>query len=57
MPIAWEDLSKADMRIDYFNVKNASSLLKKRRKDPWAEFLAVKQGISVSLLKKFGISA
>jgi bifunctional non-homologous end joining protein LigD len=56
MPIAWEELSKADMRFPYFNVKNAPSLLKKRRKDPWARFLSVKQGVGVSLLKKLGVS-
>lgn len=42
MPIEWEKLS-TKIKPDYFTVTNAINHLKKIKKDPWEEFLHIKQ--------------
>lgn len=41
MPVAWRDLKHVDPRE--FDVRSAPAWLKKRRKDPWADFFTVRQ--------------
>ena len=41
MPVAWKDLEKTDPRD--FTVRSAISWLKKRRVDPWKDFLGTEQ--------------
>ncbi|MBC8001297.1 MAG: DNA ligase D [Opitutaceae bacterium] len=53
MPIAWSELAK-DLRFDHFNVRTAPLRLKRLKKDPWEDFFAVKQSITVKLLAKVG---
>ena len=53
MPIAWDEL-KRDVRFDAFTIRNAPAYLRKR-KDPWAEFLRVRQSITPAILQKLGV--
>ena len=41
MPIEWKDIRKVDPKD--FNVRSAGSWLKKRKRDPWAELLGMRQ--------------
>lgn len=41
MPIAWKDLRRIDPQE--FTVRSAKDWLKKRRRDPWAEFFEISQ--------------
>ena len=52
-PIAWSELSK-DVRFDHFNVGNVPARLKRMKKDPWAEFLKIKQSVTKAMMKKVG---
>lgn len=49
MPIAWEALA-ADVRGDYFNVRNVPKLLAERGTDPWAEYPQTRQTMARALL-------
>lgn len=53
-PLAWEEL---DYKLEpkKFTVKTVFNHLKKQKTDPWREVLKVKQSLSKSLLKDFGI--
>ena len=51
-PIAWEELSR-DVRFDYFNIRNVPERLRTQKRDPWREFLATKQSITVAMRKRF----
>jgi bifunctional non-homologous end joining protein LigD len=53
MPIGWDDLSK-DVRFDFFNVRNVPAKLR-RRKDPWADFAALKQRITPQMMQQLGM--
>lgn len=52
-PIAWDELAK-DVRRDHFNVKTVPERLRKLKKDPWADFFAVKQAVTRAMMKKVG---
>jgi len=54
MPIAWEQLED-DLRFDHFNVKNVPSLLRRRRRDPWAELAKVRQEVTAATLQQVGM--
>jgi bifunctional non-homologous end joining protein LigD len=54
MPIAWEQLAE-DLRFDHFNVKNVPSLLRRRRRDPWAELAKVRQELTAAMLQQVGM--
>jgi bifunctional non-homologous end joining protein LigD len=41
MPVAWKDIQHVDPRE--FDVRSAVQWVRKRRKDPWAEFFATRQ--------------
>ena len=55
MPIAWEQLDN-DLRFDHFNVRNVPTLLRRRRRDPWAELGSVKQTLTDAMLEQVGVS-
>ena len=55
MPIAWEQL-KDDLRFDHFNVRNVPSLLRRRRRDPWAELADVRQTLTDAMLEQVGVA-
>jgi bifunctional non-homologous end joining protein LigD len=55
MPIAWEQL-KQDLRNDHFNIRNVPGLLKRRRRDPWAELADVDQELSDAMLRQVGVT-
>ena len=55
MPIAWEQL-KDDLRFDRFNVRNVPSLLRRRRRDPWAELADVRQTLTDAMLEQVGVA-
>jgi bifunctional non-homologous end joining protein LigD len=52
-PIAWEEL-KSDIRREHFNLRNVPERLATMKKDPWADFFAVKQSVTKALMKKVG---
>jgi bifunctional non-homologous end joining protein LigD len=54
MPIDWDQL-KDDLRFDHFNVKNAVALLRRRRRDPWAELGRVRQQLTDAMLRQVGL--
>jgi bifunctional non-homologous end joining protein LigD len=54
MPIGWEQL-KDDLRFDHFNVKNVPQLLRRRRRDPWAELGDVHQELTDAMLRQVGL--
>lgn len=45
MPIAWSALSRLQ-RSDPFTIKDVPAMLKRRRKDPWADITRVKQNLA-----------
>ena len=53
MPVAWEQLT-GDLRFDHFNVKNVPGLLRRRRRDPWAELTEVRQKLTDAMLHRVG---
>ena len=53
MPIAWEQL-KIDLRYAHFNVGNVPALLRRRRKDPWADLAGVRQKLTDAMLRQVG---
>jgi bifunctional non-homologous end joining protein LigD len=55
MPIAWEQL-KDDLRFAHFNVRNVPALLRRRRRDPWAELPDVRQKLTDAMLRQVGVS-
>jgi bifunctional non-homologous end joining protein LigD len=50
MPVAWNDLKGVDP-LD-FTVQTTPAILKKRKKDPWADFFDLKQALPTSLVRK-----
>jgi bifunctional non-homologous end joining protein LigD len=53
MPIGWDDLAQ-DVRFDFFNARNVPAKLR-RRKDPWADFAALKQRITPQMMQQLGM--
>ena len=49
MPIAWTDLRR--VHPSDFTVRTVPGLLTRRRRDPWADLLASKQGLPSDLDK------
>ena len=45
MPLDWRDLARIDPRD--FTLRSVPGLLRRRRRDPWAEFLALRQRLPV----------
>ncbi|MBJ6984195.1 DNA ligase D [Luteimonas sp. MC1750] len=45
MPIAWSALAKLD-RPDPFTIQDVPAMLKRRRKDPWADIARIKQNLA-----------
>ena len=45
MPIAWNALSKLE-RPDPYTIKDVPAMLKRRRKDPWADIDKLKQNLA-----------
>jgi len=54
MPIAWEELAQ-DVRFDRFNVRNAVQRLTHQKRDPWADFLQLRQRITPAMLAQLGV--
>lgn len=54
MPISWDDLSKRDLRFDYFNARNAMHRLKRQKRDPWAELTTLSQSLTDDMMKRVG---
>jgi len=54
VPVAWESLSD-DMRSDYFNVKNLMGRLKMLSDDPWANYTATQQSLTLTMKRKLGL--
>jgi bifunctional non-homologous end joining protein LigD len=54
MPIDWGQL-KDDLRFDHFNVGNVPGLLRRRRRDPWADLGNVRQQLTDAMLQRVGI--
>jgi len=50
-PIAWDEL-KQDVRFDHFNAKNMLARLEAYKKDPWADFLEMKQTITRAMFQR-----
>lgn len=44
-PVAWSELD-GSLRADTFRVENLEERLRKRRRDPWADFFRIRQGIA-----------
>ena len=55
MPLDWKQLTPS-LDPKAFTVETVPRLLQKRRADPWADFLKVRQKVKVAYLKKLGIS-
>ena len=55
-PIGWSELGQ-DLRFDHFNVSNVPTRLKRLKKQPWAEFDAVRQTVTKTMMKKVGYVA
>ncbi|MEO8537355.1 MAG: non-homologous end-joining DNA ligase, partial [Betaproteobacteria bacterium] len=54
MPVAWSQL-KDELRYAHFNVRNVPALLRKRRRDPWAEMADVRQTLTDAMLRNVGL--
>jgi bifunctional non-homologous end joining protein LigD len=52
-PIEWDELRR-DLRFDHFNVGNLPQRLRQLEADPWRKFFAVKQSITIAMLKRVG---
>jgi bifunctional non-homologous end joining protein LigD len=50
MPIAWNDLKSVNPLE--FTVQTTPAILKKRKKDPWADFFALEQALPKTLVQK-----
>lgn len=51
-PIAWSELAD-DVRFDHFNLRNVRERLASQRQDPWADFFATRQTVSVEMRRRF----
>jgi bifunctional non-homologous end joining protein LigD len=56
MPIPWDELKAADVRFAHFNLRNAEERLSKQKRDPWRDFLAIKQTITKAHAKRVGFA-
>ena len=45
VPLAWEELS-VDVRSDYFTVENVVARLNRLKRDPWGDYLTVRQKLT-----------
>jgi len=54
MPLDWAAL-KRDVRFDHFNLRNAPALLRKQKRDPWADFESTRQSLTKAMLKSVGL--
>lgn len=45
VPLAWEELS-VDVRSDYFTVENVVVRLNRLKRDPWGDYLTVRQKLT-----------
>ena len=54
-PIEWAEITR-DVRYDYFNVKNVPARLKRLKRDPWNDFMTLRQSISKKMMNKVGYS-
>jgi bifunctional non-homologous end joining protein LigD len=54
-PIGWTELVR-DVRHDYFNVKNVPSRLKRLKRDPWHDFLSLRQTITKAMMETVGFA-
>ena len=52
-PIEWTEIAR-DVRYDYFNVKNVPDRLKRLKRDPWKEFMSLRQSVTKTMMKKLG---
>jgi bifunctional non-homologous end joining protein LigD len=52
-PIEWAEIAR-DVRYDYFNVKNVPDRLKRLKRDPWKEFMSLRQSVTKTMMKKLG---
>lgn len=52
-PIDWGEITR-DVRFDYFNVKNVPARLKRLKREPWAEFMQIRQSITKEMMKRVG---
>jgi bifunctional non-homologous end joining protein LigD len=51
VPLGWDELD-ADIRGDYFNVRNTAERLSRLRQDPWRDYETARRAITVALMKK-----
>ena len=54
VPLRWDELD-ADIRGDYFNVRNTPERLSRLRKDPWGDYETARRAITVALIKKLDV--
>ena len=54
VPITWDELN-IDLHSDTFTVGNIDQRLSQISEDPWAEYFELKQRITATMLRKFGL--
>jgi bifunctional non-homologous end joining protein LigD len=52
-PIEWTETGR-DLRFDHFNVKNVPTRLKRLKRDPWADFMEIRQSVTKAMMKTVG---
>ena len=54
VPITWEELN-IDLHSDTFTLSNIDQRLSQIKEDPWAEYFELKQRVTATMLRKFGL--
>lgn len=54
VPLAWNELSE-DIPGDHFDVRNVPARLQSLKRDPWREMPGLRQSLSASVLRQFGV--
>jgi bifunctional non-homologous end joining protein LigD len=54
MPLEWKELGPS-LRSDHFRLANAAARLKALKHDPWRDMLKLRQSITATMLKRFGV--
>jgi bifunctional non-homologous end joining protein LigD len=50
VPVSWQEIQKG-VAPDAFTVENLTARLKRQRKDPWADYFTVRQGLTAAMMK------
>ena len=54
VPITWDELN-IDLHSDTFTLSNIDQRLSQISEDPWAEYFELKQRVTATMLRKFGL--